>query len=176
MAVPHFWIGFLLVTWFAVDRRWFPPSGYAPMSEGYWEWLRHLILPSLALAAASAAEISRQTRASVSTVMHEDYIRTARAKGLSPFVVLGKHASRNAAIPVVTVVGLQVSRLIGGAVVIEQIFGIPGLGQLAYQAVFNRDFPVVQGVVMTAAVIVVLVNLAVDLTYGLLNPKLRVTR
>lgn len=173
VAVPHFWLGLILVIVFALQNRWLPAGGYTPLTEDPGAWLQHMILPSLALGAASAAEIARQARASLAGVMQEDYIRTARAKGLAPTLVIGKHALKNAAVPVVTVIGLQASRLVGGTVVIEQAFALPGIGQLAYQSVFSRDFPMVQGVVVVAAIMVLLLNLLVDLSYGYFNPKIR---
>jgi peptide/nickel transport system permease protein len=174
VAIPHFWIGFILISVFAIQHRLLPPNGYVSISEGVWEWFKHLLLPSIALAAASAAEIARQSRASIIGCMGEDYVRTARSKGLPNRTVVGKHALKNAAVPIVTVIGLQFSRLIGGAVVVEQVFGLPGIGQLAFQSVAARDMPVVQGTVMVAAIMVILANLVVDLSYGFLNPKLRV--
>lgn len=175
VAIPHFWLGSVLLLLFALQNRWLPTNGYVGITDSPVLWAKHLVLPSIALGAASAAEIARQTRASLASSMQQDFVRTARAKGLEPVSVIGKHALKNAAIPVVTVLGLQTSRLIGGTVVVEQVFGLPGIGQLAYQAVFTRDFPMIQGIVMVAAVIVVVVNLLVDLSYGLLNPKLRET-
>lgn len=173
VAVPHFWLGLVLILLFALHVQWLPAGAYVGITENPWEWLRHLFLPAVALGAASAAEIARQARASLSGVMLEDYIRTARAKGLSPVAVVGKHALKNAAVPVVTVIGLQAGRLVGGAVVIEQAFALPGIGGLAYQSVFNRDFPMVQGVVLIAAAMVLAVNLLVDLSYAYFNPKIR---
>lgn len=173
VAVPYFWVGMVLVLLFALEHPLLPAVGYVPLSEDPVGWFTHLVLPATALALAPAAVIARQTRASVATVMTEDYVRTATAKGLAPARVVGKHALKNAALPVVTVFGIEANRLIGGTVVIEQLFALPGLGQLAYQGVFSRDFPVVQGVVLVAAVMVLLVNVVVDVSYGYFNPRIR---
>ena len=173
VAAPHFWLGMLLILFVGLHLDLLPVVGYTAFSDNPWEWLKHLIIPSVALGSAVAAEIARQTRAAVSGALQQDYVRTARAKGLLPMQVVGKHAMKNAAIPVITVIGLQASRLVGGTVVIEQLFALPGLGFLAYQAVFERDFPVVQGVVLIAAIAVLVINLLVDLTYGYFNPRIR---
>lgn len=173
VAVPYFWVGMILVLLLALQHPLLPAVGYVPLTEDPVGWFTHLVLPATALALAPAAVIARQTRASVATVMTEDYVRTATAKGLAPARVVGKHALKNAALAVVTVFGIEANRLIGGTVVIEQLFALPGLGQLAYQSVFSRDFPVVQGVVLVAAVMVLLVNVVVDVSYGYFNPRIR---
>ncbi|MCW2665636.1 MAG: peptide transporter [Frankiales bacterium] len=173
VAVPYFWVGMILVLFLAIDNTLLPAVGYIPLTSDPVSWLQHLIIPATALALAPAAVIARQTRASVATVMSEDYVRTAKAKGLSPVRVVGKHALKNAALPVVTVFGIEANRLIGGTVVIEQLFALPGIGQLAYQAVFARDFPVVQGVVLVSAVMVLMINILVDVSYGYFNPRIR---
>jgi peptide/nickel transport system permease protein len=173
VAVPYFWVGMILVLVFSVGHHVLPAVGYVPLTEDPVAWFQHLILPASALALAPAAVVARQTRASLATVMTEDYVRTARAKGLNPLKIVAKHALKNAALPVVTAFGLEGNRLIGGTVVIEQLFALPGLGQLAYQGVFGRDFPVVQGVVLVAAAMVLLLNIIVDLSYGYFNPKVR---
>lgn len=173
VAVPYFWVGMVLVLLLAIDNPLLPAVGYEPLSHGVLAWAKHLVLPAAALAIAPAAVIARQTRASVATVMSEDYVRTAEAKGMQRARVVGKHALKNAAVPVVTVFGIEANRLIGGTVVIEQLFAIPGLGQLAYQSVFARDFPVVQGVLLTTAAMVLLINLLVDVSYGYFNPRIR---
>lgn len=176
VAIPNFWLGLLLIVAFAVDRRLLPAGGYETLAEGgWWNWLRFLILPAIALGAAASAEIARQTRSTLAAVLHQDYIRTARSKGLSPLKVFGKHAMKNAAIPVVTVIGVQVGRLVGGTVVIEQAFSIPGVGSLAYQSVFDGDIPMIQGIVLIAAMVVLMSNFLVDLSYGYFNPKVRAT-
>jgi len=175
VAVPYFWVGMILVLLLSIDHSVLPAVGYVPLTTDPVEWLKHLVLPGTALALAPAAVIARQTRASVAQVMTEDYVRTAKAKGLAPLRVVGKHALKNAALPVVTVFGIEANRLIGGTVVIEQLFALPGIGQLAYQGVFSRDFPVVQGVVLVAALMVLLINIFVDVSYGYFNPRIRQT-
>jgi peptide/nickel transport system permease protein len=175
ISMPSFWIGLLLVSFLSLQTPIFPATGYVPLSEGFGPWLSHLFLPSLALGAPTAAEVARQGRAALVQVMEQDYIRTATAKGLSPVIVVGKHALKNAAIPVVTVFGLQAAHLIGGAVVVEQVFGVPGLGMLALGSILQRDFPLLQACVVVIAVFVLIVNLLVDLSYGLFNPKVRQT-
>lgn len=173
VAVPYFWVGMMLVLFFSIYNRILPAVGYVPLGDGLWPWLSHLLLPAAALSIAPAAVIARQTRAAVVGVMTEDYIRTATAKGLPRAHVVGKHALKNASVPIVTVFGIEANRLIGGTVVIEQLFAIPGVGQLAYQSVFARDFPLVQGVLLTTALMVLLVNLLVDVSYGYFNPRIR---
>jgi peptide/nickel transport system permease protein len=173
VAVPYFWVGMILVLIFAIDNPLLPAVGYAPLTDGVVEWAKHMVLPAAALSIAPAAVIARQTRASVATVMSEDYVRTAVAKGLPQVRVVAKHALKNASVPVVTVFGIEANRLIGGTVVIEQLFAIPGLGQLAYQSVFARDFPLVQGVLLTTAAMVLFINLLVDVSYGYFNPRIR---
>lgn len=173
MSVPSFVVGLFLVTLFALNQRWLPATGYASIGDGVVEWLRHLILPGLAVAVLPGAELARQTRASMRDTLEKDYIRAARAKGLRMSRVVGKHATKNAAIPVVTVLGLVLGRMLSGAVVVEAVFDLPGLGTLAVEAVFRRDIPVVQGVVLLLATAIVIVNLLVDMTYAYFNPKLR---
>jgi peptide/nickel transport system permease protein len=173
VAVPYFWVGMLLVLLLAINLTIFPAVGYTPITENPLSWFVHLALPAAALGLAPAAVIARQTRAAVSGVLQEDYVRTATAKGLPPARVVGKHALKNAAVPVVTAFGLEASRLIGGTVVIEQLFALPGLGSLAYSSVFARDFPMVQGVLLVVAAMVLLINLIVDLSYGYFNPRIR---
>lgn len=173
VAVPYFWVGMLLVLLLAINLTVFPAIGYTPITENPLSWFMHLALPAAALGLAPAAVIARQTRAAMSGVLQEDYVRTATAKGLPPARVVGKHALKNAALPVVTAFGLEASRLIGGTVVIEQLFALPGLGSLAYSAVFARDFPMVQGVLLVVAAMVLLINLIVDLSYGYFNPRIR---
>jgi len=173
MALPPFVVGPVLVTLFAISLPWFPAVGYQPLSEGFGEWLRFLILPAIALSVNSIAEIGRQVRGAMIDVLDQSYIRTAEAKGLGALRVVGKHAGKNAAIPVVTVLGLQVSRLIGGTVVVEIVFAMPGIGALAVNSVIANDFPVIQALVLFSAIAVLLSNLTVDLSYGYFNPRLR---
>ncbi|MBO9578128.1 MAG: ABC transporter permease [Microbacteriaceae bacterium] len=174
-AVPNFWIGLVLILIFAVQLQLLPAGGFTPIGESPMEWISHLVLPAAALATSPAAEIARQTRGGLLDVLASDYVRTARAKGMSPVNVVGKQALKNTGIVIVTVTGLQISRLVGGSVVIESVFVIPGVGNLAYQSVFTRDFPVVQGILLVCAVMVLTINLLVDLSYGYFNPKLRKT-
>ncbi|HWL45148.1 MAG TPA: ABC transporter permease [Ilumatobacter sp.] len=173
LATPSFLLGLVLVLVFALRLDWFPATGYTKPSEGVFEWLRGLVLPALTLGALLAAESMRQLRAALCEVLEQDFIRTARAAGLRQRAVLFRHASRNAAGPVVTVMGLQAAYLLGGSIIVERLFFLPGLGSMAVEAVFNRDIPVLQGIVLFAGVLVVLVNLAVDLICAWLNPKLR---
>jgi ABC-type dipeptide/oligopeptide/nickel transport system permease component len=165
LSVPGFWMGLLLMRLFALQLRWLPVIGS--------DSLKHLILPALTLGISLAAVVARMTRSAVLEVLSQDYIRTARSKGLPERLVVFRHALRNAMIPVVTLMGLQVGYLLGGAFVVEVLFAYRGLGQLAVQAIQFRDFPVVQGVTLVMALSVVLVNLAVDLVYGLLDPQIR---
>jgi peptide/nickel transport system permease protein len=175
IATPHFWIGTMLVLFLALQMGLLPATGFVPIRENPWEWFLHMLLPAIALGAGTIAEIARQTRSGTIQVLERDHIRTARAMGLRPPAVVAKHVVKNAAIPVVTVLGVQVAHLLGGAVVVEQVFALPGLGQLLITSVLQRDIPVIQGVVLLTAVIVVLVSLLVDLSYTYLNPKVRQT-
>lgn len=165
-AIPGFWLGLMLIYLFSVHLRWLPTGGMGTVSQ--------LVMPSVVLAAFFAARIARLTRSAVLDVMKEDYIQTARAKGLAEGRVLGKHTLRNSAIPIVTLVGLEAGQLLGGAVITETIFAWPGLGRLTVQALLNRDFPVVLAAVSLTSVIYTLLNLAVDLLYGWLDPRIRV--
>ena len=174
MSVPPFVLGLLLVITFAITRAWLPATGYVTIAEGgIVEWSRHLILPALALAAVSAAELARQTRGSIVDALNKDYVRTSRAKGLSGRSVLWKHTMKNAEVSIVTVLGMQMGRILGGAVTVEFVFAISGLGMLGYTAVVQRDLPMVQGVVIISALVVLICNLLVDMSYGYLNPKIR---
>ncbi|TDD87152.1 ABC transporter permease [Actinomadura rubrisoli] len=175
MSLPYFWVGMMLVLIFSIQMRTLPAVGYVPFAESPLDWLGHLILPAFSLATVPTAVVARQTRAAVTSVMQEDYIRTARAKGLHPGRLVTKHVLKNAAVPVVTAFGVEANRLIGATVVIEQLFALPGVGKLAYFSVFSRDFPMVQGILLITAVLIMLVNLAVDLSYGYFNPKVRVS-
>ena len=176
-SVPVFVIGYLLIYLFAIRLEWLPVQGYksisGPSAAGPWAWMRQLILPWMTLAMIYVALIARVTRASVSEALTEDYIRTARAKGISETAVLLRHALSNAAVPIVTVVGIGIALLIGGVVVTETVYAIPGLGSLTVDAVLNRDFPVIQGLVLLFSVSYVLINLLVDLSYLVLDPRIR---
>lgn len=173
VAVPNFWLGLLLITFLAMKLDVFPSGGYEGLFESPLGWLHHMALPAITLAMAAAAEIARQMRASMIEVLQRDYVRTHRARGVPERVIVGRYALKNALMPVVTVAGLQVARLFGLSTIVEQIFNMQGVGQLAVDSVFKRDVPMIQGVVLTITVVVVLTNLAVDLTYGYLNPKVR---
>jgi peptide/nickel transport system permease protein len=174
-SIPVFVTGYVLIYLFSIQLDWLPVQGYRPLGgkDGLAGWARHLILPWAALSIIYVALIARITRAAVSEALTEDYIRTARAKGVSEHVVLIRHALRNAAVPIVTVIGIGVALLIGGVVVTETVFAIPGLGSLTVDVVLNRDFPVIQGLVMFFAAIYVLINLLVDLSYLALDPRIR---
>ena len=176
-SVPVFVIGYLLIYLFAIRLEWLPVQGYkslsGPSAAGPWAWMRQLILPWMTLAMIYVALIARVTRASVSEALTEDYIRTARAKGITESAVLLRHALANAAVPIVTVVGIGIALLIGGVVVTETVYAIPGLGSLTVDAVLNRDFPVIQGLVLLFSVSYVLINLLVDLSYLVLDPRIR---
>jgi peptide/nickel transport system permease protein len=173
ISMPGFWVALLLVSIFALQSPVLPATGYSALSDGFGPWLSHLLLPSIALGVATAAEIARQTRAAVRHVLNQDFVRTAESKGLKAHVVVGKHVLKNAAIPVVTVLGLQAAHLIGGAIVIEQVFGIPGLGTLALNSILQRDFPLLQAFVLVITIFVLVINLLVDLSYGFFNPRVR---
>jgi peptide/nickel transport system permease protein len=172
-SVPIFVFGYLLAYVFAIKLEWLPVQGYTPLAEGVWPWLQNLILPSIAVGSIYVALIARITRTSTLEVMQQDYIRTARAKGLGQSSVLFLHALKNAAVPIVTVIGLGVAFLLGGTVVTETVFSIPGLGRLTIDAILRRDYPVIQGVVLLFSFTFVLVNLLVDLAYGLFDPRIR---
>jgi peptide/nickel transport system permease protein len=172
-SVPVFVVGYLLAYFFALQLEWLPVQGYTPLSEGLWPWFENLILPAIALGCVYIALIARITRAAMLEVLAQDYIRTARAKGLGQSGILFIHALKNASVPIVTVIGIGIALLIGGAVVTESVFVIPGLGRLTIDAILRRDYPVIQGVVVLFSFIYVLVNLLVDLIYTLLDPRIR---
>jgi peptide/nickel transport system permease protein len=173
VAVPGFWLAILAIWFFTQRLGWLPGSGYVPLTEDVGSNIKHMIMPVAILSAESAAGLMRQVRSAMLEVLGEDYIRTGRAKGLREVRVLGGHALRNALIPVVTIIGLRVGRLIAGAVVVESVFALPGLGRLAVESIFNRDYPVIQAIVLLAALAVLLANLATDLLYGLIDPRIR---
>ena len=173
IAVPSFWLAILLILFFAVELRWVSAGGFPGWSAGVWPALKALILPAIALAAVQAAILARITRSAVLDVSREDFVRTARAKGLSRGATLRRHVLRNAMIPIVTIMGLQFANLIAGAIVLENVFYLPGLGRLMFQSISNRDIAVVRDVVMLLAGMVVLVNFAVDLLYAAIDPRLR---
>jgi ABC-type dipeptide/oligopeptide/nickel transport system permease component len=165
-AVPGFWLGLMMIYLFSVQLRWLPTGGSGSLA--------HLVMPSIVLAAFFSARIARLTRSAMLEALGEDYVLTARAKGLGERLVIAKHALRNSAIPIVTLAGLEIGQLLGGAVIAETIFAWPGLGRLTVQALLNRDFPVVLAAVFVTSVTYTLINLAVDLTYGWLDPRVRV--
>lgn len=171
IAMPSFWLGIILITYFALNRSWFPPTGYSSPSEGLWQWLSHLILPALALSSTAASVISRHTRTAVVSILQQDYVRTARAGGASTRTIVQRYVLRNAAITILTVIGLQVGFLVGGTVVIETVFQLNGLGTLAVRSVVNHDYPMVQGTVVIVGAFVILVNLLVDIAYGVIDPR-----
>ena len=172
-SVPVFVVGYLLAYVFALELDWLPVQGYTQISEGLWPWFENLILPALALGCVYIALIARITRASMLEVLQQDFIRTARAKGVGQTRILFVHALKNAAVPIVTVIGIGVALLIGGAVVTETVFAIPGIGRLTVDAILRRDYPVIQGVVLMFSFLYVLVNLLIDLLYTVLDPRIR---
>lgn len=171
-SAPVFLIGYLLIYTLAIQLDWFPVQGYARLSEGLGPWLRSLVLPCINLALVYIALVTRMTRATVLEVLQEDYIRTARAKGLAVLPVLG-HALRNAAIPIATTVGVGIALLIGGVVVTETVFAIPGVGRLVIDSVLHHDYPVIQSVLLLSAGVYVLINLLIDLSYRLFDPRIQ---
>jgi peptide/nickel transport system permease protein len=172
-SLPVFVVGYVLAYIFALQFEWLPVQGYTPLSRGFWPWLQNLILPAVALGSVYIALIARITRASMLEVLQQDYVRTARAKGLDQRNILFVHALKNAAVPIVTVIGIGIALLIGGAVVTESVFAIPGLGRLTIDAILRRDYPVIQGIVLLFSFLYVLVNLMVDVTYTLVDPRIR---
>ena len=172
-SLPVFVLGYILVYVFAVTAGVLPVQGYSEIGDGVWPWLRSLILPTLSLGLIYVALIARMTRASVLEVLNNDYIRTARAKGLSTVPILVIHALKNAAIPIVTTIGLGIASLISGVVVTETVFALPGLGRLTVDAIVRKDYPVIQGMLLVFTVAYVLINLLVDLSYSLFDPRIR---
>jgi peptide/nickel transport system permease protein len=172
-SVPVFVIGYVLAYVFALWLNLLPVQGFVPISQGFWPFLSHLILPAFALGLIYIALIARITRATMLEVMSQDYVRTARSKGVGQRSILFLHALKNAAVPIVTVVGIGFALLIGGTVVTESVFAIPGIGRLTLDAILRRDYPVIQGVVLLLSFLYVLVNLVVDLTYTLFDPRIR---
>jgi peptide/nickel transport system permease protein len=172
-SLPVFVVGYVLAYVFALELEWVPVQGYTPLSEGFLPWLQNLILPSIALGCVYIALIARITRAAMLEVLQQDYIRTARAKGMGQRSILFIHALKNAAVPIITVIGIGIALLIGGAVVTESVFAIPGLGRLTIDAILRRDYPVIQGIVLLFSFLYVLVNLLVDVAYTLVDPRIR---
>ena len=172
LSLPNFWVGVLLILVFSLYLRVLPPGGYVSIMDDPAEGIRRLLMPAVALGAALAASLTRMTRSSMLEVMGQDYIKTARAKGLAERTVIVAHALRNALIPTVTVMGLQIGQLLGGALIIEEIFSLPGVGRLTIHAVYDRDFPLVQGAVLFIAMVFSMVNLLVDILYVYLDPRI----
>jgi peptide/nickel transport system permease protein len=172
VTIPDFWMGIMLVLLFSLTLGWLPPSGYTPMREDFGDWLAHLVLPAVTAGVISGSIQTRFIRSAMLEVMHEDYIRTARSKGLRERIVIVRHALRNAMITIVTVIGLQITSLVSAVVVVEMVFAWPGLGRLAIEAVLDRDYPLLQGAVFTVAVVLALVNLGIDLLYFFLDPRI----
>ncbi|MGP3726177.1 ABC transporter permease [Cereibacter sphaeroides] len=173
LSVPDFWLGLIMISVFSVGLAWFPTGGYVPFSEDALGWARSMALPALALAFTQMGVIARMTRSSMLEVMGQDYIRTARAKGMRRHTVVFKHALRNALVPVITVIGVMTGVLLGGAVVIESVFSLPGVGRLIIGAIQRRDFPIIQGGLLITASLFVFVNILVDLAYGWFDPRVR---
>jgi len=173
ISIPHFWLGIVLIMIFAVKLQWLPASGFVPLNEDLGQNLKTLILPAFVLGAGLSGVLMRHTRSAMLEVLRADYVRTARAKGLLPRTVILKHALRNALMPIVTLTTLLFGELLGGAVLTEQVFSIPGFGKMIVDAVFNRDYAVVQGVVLCVAIGFLLLNLLADVLYRLINPRLR---
>ncbi len=172
-SVPVFVIGYVLMYVFAIYLKWLPVQGYVSYTEGFWPFFSRLILPAVALGTIYIALIARITRASVLEVLTEDYIRTAHAKGLKSNVVLMRHALKNAAVPIVTIIGIGIALLIGGVVVTESVFNIPGLGRLTVDSILRRDYPIIQGIILIFAGVYVLINMLIDITYTFLDPRIR---
>jgi peptide/nickel transport system permease protein len=175
LSVPHFWLGLMMISYFAVKLHWLPGGGYVKFHDDPWGNLKHMLMPAIVLGTGLSAVLMRQMRSSMLTSLGADYVRTARAKGLSEWSVVGKHALRNSLITVTTIIGLQLGALISGVVVTEEIFVIPGFGRLTLDSINQRDYTLLQGVVLVAAAGYVLVNLTVDVIYSLLNPRIRVS-
>lgn len=173
LSTPNFWLGIMLILLVSVQLGWLPPSGYVPLTEDWRQSLATTIMPAFVLGNSIAAVLMRHTRSAMLTALDQDYVRTARAKGLRDRVVVLRHALRNALVPVVTLGALELGTLLSGAVLTEQVFSIPGFGKLVVDAVFNRDYPVVQGVVLVTACLYILLNLLADVLYVLINPRLR---
>lgn len=176
IAMPSFWLGILLIFFFAFKLEWLPIMGYVSPAEDLWDSLRHMVLPAITLGASMAATNTRFIRSSMLEVMNKEYITTARSKGLREIEIIRGHALKNALIPVVTMLGLQMAMLLGGALIVETIFAIPGLGRLIVNAIFTRDFPMVQGIVLFMAVFVLTANFIVDILYSFLDPRIRLGR
>jgi len=173
LSMPDFWLAILLIIVFAANLHWMPAIGYVPLAEGFWPWLSHLILPAIAVGTAFSAIVARMIRSSMLEVLNMEYMRVARSKGLSEITLIWSHAFPNALIPVVTVIGIAFALLMSGAVVVENVFAIKGLGRLLIQGILNRDYPVVQGAILVVSAIFVFSNLLVDVLYSVIDPRVR---
>ena len=173
LSIPSFVLGYLLIYLFAIHLGWLPVQGYVSFTEGLWPCVRSILLPSFALGSIYMALIARITRASLLEVLEEDYVRTAKAKGLSTLMVLVAHALRNASVPIVTIIGVGLTLLIGGVVITESVFAIPGIGRLTVDAILRRDYPIIQAVILLSSGVYVMVNLVIDLVYTVLDPRIR---
>ncbi len=173
LSMPDFWLGILLIIVFAVNLQWLPAIGYVPLSKGFWPWFSHLILPAIAAGTPFSAIVARMTRSAMLEVLNSEYIKVARAKGLTEQSIVFRHALKNALIPVVTVMGIAFALLMSGAVIVENVFAIKGLGRVLIQGILNRDYPVVQGAILVVAVIFVFTNLLVDVLYTVIDPRIR---
>ena len=173
LSVPNFWLGLMLIYLFAVALGWLPSGGYVPLFQDPAQWLRSIILPTISLSLMQIGLVARMTRSSMLEVLREDYLQTARAKGLSERITVGKHALKNAMIPILTVVGMLFGLLLGGAVVIETVYALPGAGRLIVTGILRRDYPVIQGGLMVTAIVFVCLNLMVDVLYAYLDPRVR---
>lgn len=173
VSIPNFWLATMLILLFSLTLRWLPSGRFVPITEDPLANLQHMIMPGIALGAAVAAVVMRMTRSSMLEVLGQDYVRTAKAKGLAPWRVIAKHALRNAMIPILTIIGIQAGYLLGGSVIIEMVFSLPGIGWLAYQSATDRDYFLLQGVILLIAAGFITINLVVDLAYGVLDPRMR---
>jgi peptide/nickel transport system permease protein len=173
ISMPNFWIGLMMIVLFSVHLGWLPTGGYIPIEQDFLGWLRSATMPAVSLALLQVGLLARITRSTMLEVLRQDYVRTARAKGLPQYLVIGKHALANAMIPIVTVVGIIVSLLISGSVVTETVFSIPGVGQLLTSAILNRDYPMIQGALLFVTLLVVGINIAMDIAYAWLDPRVR---
>jgi peptide/nickel transport system permease protein len=173
VSMPNFWLGLMMIVLFSVHLGWLPSGGYVPFMQDPWGWFRSMTMPAISLALLQIGLLARITRSTMLEILRQDYVRTARAKGLPNYLVVGKHALANAMIPVVTVVGIIVSLLISGAVVTETVFSIPGVGQLLTSAILNRDYPMIQGGLLFVTLLLVAINILVDVAYAWLDPRVR---
>ena len=172
IAMPSFWLGLILVSALAIQHHFLPATGFVPLSQNFGEFLRHLVLPSFAMGIVGGAEVARQLRTAMAQALASDHVRTLRAKGLPPHLVI-KHALKNSSVPLITILGLQVNRFLGATVVIEAVFGITGMGSLVLTATLQKDFTVIQGVILVMAVLVIVTNVIVDLLYRVVDPRIR---